>query len=231
MKYLEFISIYIWLFIRKVIGLVIVPIVLPFRGYANNTVFNYVLKNDVYLKRLLERTITEERGRYIIDEGHGTNGGSIKKRNISWLEYKFAYYVIYQWCDSDSNHDTFDGGYIKTLVDGERMTWLPKFIINSMKKTLDKTQLHRGISADGKEIIYGNTFDIGDDRVTTWEYEFWATIMWNIRNTAYNSKYMTMEKKAGDKNIFLLTIKGKEFGWKQDEDCPENYSATFWSDN
>jgi len=74
-------------------------------------------------------------------------------RKVSWIEYRLAYYGIWQWLDDDSNYDTWCPVYNRTIVDGERMTWLPKFIKDSLQKDIDT-----------KTATYGNAFDLGDKR-------------------------------------------------------------------
>jgi len=195
-----------WTIVRKAVGIPIVMAVLPFRGYARNVVYNYVLANGVYLQRLVARPIIEEDSQYIIQPFHDTQGGYIKKRKISWIEYKLAYYCLWQWFDDDSWFDTWSQNYNETIVvEKSRMQWLPQFIKNDLRRDLD-------LAPEG-----GNTFDIGDKRTTTWKYPFWSTFLWTVRNTAYNSKYMTWEKTEGDPGIWLTEFKNWSFGWKARE--------------
>jgi hypothetical protein len=167
-------------------------------------VFNYVLANGVYLQRLLERPIVDTYYSYIIQAYHGTNGGSIKKRKVSWLEYKLVYWLIWGWLDSDCNDDTFDYGHVERLTrEGGFLGWLVK-------------------GATRKQ--YGNSFDLGDARESN--FHFGATTQWTWRNTAYNFRYMQFEKSSEDKNLFLHTIGNYKFGWVKDSD-KENYSLAF----
>lgn len=205
MKYLEYITILVFVLIRKPLGLVMIYIALPFRKYARNTVYNYVLANGVYLQRLLERPIVETDLYYVIQPYHNSNGGYIKKRKVSWIEYKIVYWFIWGWLDDDCNDDTFDYGHVDRLTkEGGFLGWLVK----------SATRKH-----------YGNSFDLGDARESN--FHFGATTQWTWRNTAYNFRYMQYEKQAGDKNIFLVTIFGKQFGWKKDTDRPSNYSLIY----
>ena len=215
MKYLKYVSILLWSVIRKVIGIPITLAMLPFRKYANNVVFNYALANKLHLKRLYERPIVQMGNDYIIYPYHGTEGGKIALRDVSKLEYLLVYYVIWQWLDADSNHDTFDAGYIGTIISGERFKWMPSFLINVLKNEI-------------KDVPYGNSFDIGDDRVVSWKYKPFSTLLWSIRNTAYNSKYMTHEKKEGDPDIWYATLFDIGFGWKQDDTDKSNYSIVYF---
>ena len=117
-KYIRYIGIMLFIPFRKVFGLVWYFAVVPFRGYARNVVHNYVLQNDIYLPRLLERPIIKEQSRYIIQPYHGTQGGYIKYRYIYWLEYQLVFWLLWGWVDDDSNHDTMSGGKIDGMYFG-----------------------------------------------------------------------------------------------------------------
>jgi len=214
MKYIEYLAILLWTIIRKVVGVPITMLVIPFRGYARNVVYNYVLQNDVYLQRLLERPIEVEAKEwyYKIEPYHNTKGGYIKYRKINYIEYKLVYWLIWGWLDDDSNQDTYDSGYNDTIIGGERLTWLGNGI---------KTCLQRDIN---KAKVYGNSFDLGDKRAEYPLFGFWSALFWSIRNTSYNFKYMQMEKHISDKNIFLIELDKWKFGWKQDEYNKDNFS-------
>lgn len=110
MKYLLYVFVLLFTLFRKVFGLVWFYPAMLFRRYSRNVVHNYVLQNDIYLPRLWERPISRTDGMYKIGAYHGTNGGYIRYRKISWLEYQFAYWVLWGWVDDDSNHDTMSGG-------------------------------------------------------------------------------------------------------------------------
>jgi len=223
MKYLEYISILLWTIIRKVAGVPITMMVIPFRGYARNTVYNYVLQNGVYLQRLLERPILgrvpshfiingKETFCYKIDTYHYTKGGYIKYRKISYIEYKLVYWLIWGWLDDDSNQDTYDKDYSQSIVDGKRMSWIGSGVRVSLLIDI------------GKAEIFGNSFDLGDKRAEYPLFGFWSTLFWSMRNTAYNFKYMQMEKHISDKNIFMIELGKWKFGWKQDTNNKDNFS-------
>ena len=55
MKYLRYVLILFLKLVGKIIGVPIFYLLLPFRAYARNRVYNYVLKNNIYLKRLEEK--------------------------------------------------------------------------------------------------------------------------------------------------------------------------------
>lgn len=210
MKYLEYMGILLWTVVRKPVGLVMIYLALPFRAYARNVVYNYVLQNDVYLQRLLERSIVVMRDKYLILPYHGTNGGYIRKRTVSWIEYKLVYWFIWGWLDDDSNHDTFDYSFVSEKK--KQWGWFDFVTL--------------GI----EEPLYGNSFDLGDVRSENPGFNFWATTAWTWRNTAYNFRYMQWEKKAGDEGLFLVELPwfGWKFGWLQDVNRPSNYSLVFF---
>lgn len=204
MKYLEFIGILLFTPFRKVFGLAWYYVVLSYRGYANNAVFNYYLQNDIYLARLNQKTITRStNGDYLIAPGHGTDGGYIKFRKISWIEYQFAFWIIWGWLDSDSYHDTFSEDYNNRLIYGDAWSLLPKFIVNRLIAAT-KTPNYK---------VQGNTFDLGDKRAQYPEFSFWASTFWNIRNTGYNFQYKFNERLD---QPFCYTINSKLYGWAKE---------------
>jgi len=199
MKYIRYILIGIWTIIRKIIGVPVTLIVAPFRGWANNVVFNYALQNkDVYIKRLSERPITLNQisGNWDIGPYHGTDGGYIRYRKISKIEYIIAYWCVFGWMDQDSNYDTFCNTYNQTIIDGERMTWLPQYIIDRLTEDNEVC----------RNTIYGNTFDLGDKRADYSVFRFWSVLLWSIRNTAYGFKYMQFETDKPRSEWFWLDI-------------------------
>lgn len=204
MKYIRYVNILLWTLIRKAFGLVWFYVAVPFRAYARNTVYNYVLQNDLYLKRLLERPISRESySYYTIKPFHGTDGGTIEHRKVSWLEYQLVYWFIWGWLDDDANQDTTDKGYIQTIVNGERLEILPGEI--EVELIRDLTEFD----------IYGNSFDLGDKRAKFPIFEFWSSTLWNIRNTAYNFKYMQWEEERPE-YLFYHKIGNYEFGYNED---------------
>lgn len=196
MKYVEYALILSWHVLNKVIGVFWFFVAVPFRRYARNTVYNYVLDNGVYLKRLRERPITHVHGSlypletlwWEIAPYHGTQGGYIKYRKVSKLEYVLVYWLIWGWLDDDANDDTFDIGRVEELRK-ESKVWA--FFLLGAKRNQ-----------------YGNSFDLGDARVKN--FHFFATMFWNNRNTAQNFLYMQFQKKD---QPFLHTIFGHKIGW------------------
>lgn len=188
MKYIEYLLILAWHVLSKVIGVFWFFVAVPFRRYARNTVYNYVLDNGVYLKRLEERPITKRPSYYFIAPFHNAKGGMIKRRHVSKLEYTLVFWLIWGFLDDDANDDTFDIGRVEELRK-ESKVWA--FFLRGAKRNQ-----------------YGNSFDLGDARVNN--FHFFASMFWNNRNTAQNFLYMQFQKKT---QPFLHTIAGRQFGW------------------
>ena len=177
MKYLRYALILVLKLVGKIIGVPMFYLLLPFRAYARNRVYNYVLKNNVYLKRLEEREYKLSGFGYAITKASHKkfrlNGlGFIEYKKVSFLEYCLALF-IWVWFDDDSNYDTHDG--------------------NESLETLDKP--------------FGNTFDLGDLRAEYPIVDGMKTFKWICRNTFYNANYMFEEIREDDKNFFFKVIK------------------------
>ena len=177
MKYLRYILILVLNLVGKVVGVPMFYLLLPFRAYARNRVYNYVLQNNVYLKRLEEREYKLSGFGYAITKASHKkfrlNGlGFIEYKKVSFLEYCLALF-IWVWFDDDSNYDTHDG--VET------------------NETFDKP--------------FGNTFDLGDLRAEYPIVDGMKTFKWICRNTFYNANYMFEEIREDDKNNFFKVIK------------------------
>lgn len=160
--------------------------------------YNYLLTNNIYLERLLERPIVEVDDHWIIKPYHNTNGGYIKKRKrpVTWLEYQFNLWFVWGWLDDDANHDTYDWYHCQNHKD--------EFPLNILCKDV------------GNEPFYGNTFDLGDKRAEYPSFKFLPALVWNTRNTAYNFKYFLYEVSEEEYNknkYFFYEWKGWMFGW------------------
>lgn len=176
MKYLRYTLIILLKLLGKIIGVPIFYLVLPFRAYARNRVYNYVLQNDIYLPRLLERkwTLDKESGLYFPQNKSRKvfnlkNDAYVKYKKVSKLEYYFAL-MLWIWVDDDSNYDTHDG------------------------KPEEETSRKP----------FGNTFDLGDLRGDYPVVNSSKTFKWIVRNTFYNFNYMFEEIKENDKNFFYV---------------------------
>lgn len=203
MRYLRYIAILLWTLFRKVFGLVWYWVVVPFRGYARNVVQNYTLQhpNKVYMPRLLDRKPYLVGNMYMIDPFHSSDGGYIKYRKISTVEFQLVFWLIWGWLDSDATSDTFDKGHNTTIINKERQSWMPEFIIKRL------------IIANTKCSVYGNSFDLGDKRADNPCFCFWSALLWNTRNTAYNFAYVFDEIQETSRYKFYHRITTKYFDW------------------
>lgn len=187
MKYLRYVLILVLKLVGKIIGVPMFYLLLPFRAYARNRVYNYVLQNDIYLPRLIERNwynrnetmcyFPQNKSRKVFNL---KNDGYIKYKKVSFLEYYLALF-IWVWFDDDSNYDTHDG--IET------------------NETLDKP--------------FGNTFDLGDLRAEYPIVDGMKTFYWICRNSFYNFNYMFEEIREDSKYNFYIKLPklGIHFGY------------------
>ena len=187
MKYLRYVLILVLKLVGKIIGVPMFYLLLPFRAYARNRVYNYVLQNDIYLPRLIERKWTldtETMCYYPMNKSKKAfmlkNMAYIKYNKVSKLEYFFAF-NLWKWFDDDSNYDTHDG--IET------------------NETIDKP--------------FGNAFDLGDLRAEYPIVDGMKTFKWICRNSYYNANYMLEEIRENDKNFFYIKLPklGIHFGY------------------
>lgn len=185
MKYLRYVSILVLKLVGKIIGVPMFYILLPFRAYARNRVYNYVLQNNVYLKRLEDKNYVLENGVYYPLNLSKKNyklrdKGYIKYKKVSKLEYFLALF-IWVWFDDDSNYDTHDG--------------------SEKEETVLKP--------------FGNTWDLGDLRGEYPIVDMKKTFFWICRNTFYNANYMFEEIRENDKNFFYIQFPklGWHFGY------------------
>ena len=176
MKYLRYTLIILLKLLGKIVGIPIFYLVLPFRAYSRNRVYNYVLQNDIYLPRLLERkwTLDKESGLYFPQNKSRKvfnlkNDAYIKYRKVSKVEYYFAL-MLWIWVDDDSNYDTHNG--------------------SEKEETILKP--------------FGNAFDLGDLRGNYPIVDYKKTFFWICRNTFYNFNYMFEEIRENDKNSFYV---------------------------
>lgn len=212
MKYAKYVFILMWTLVRKVIGVPMFFLVAPFRKYARRVVYNYKLANGLYLKRMYERRQTDVGSHYAVYPK-----GILKKRHITTIEYIIVYWLIWGWLDDDSNYDTMDKGFLKTIRDGERKTLVNKYFGKQIQDAINAMDSAR----------FGNVFDLGDARTPC--FHWLGTLMWVTRNTAYNFKYDQYETINTD-DLFLFEVFGKKFGWIP-QDKPRgihNYRLVFW---
>lgn len=176
--------------VLKVVGRVMVWPAIPFRAYARNVVYNYVLQNNVRLKRLEERKPTFVGDGWTLQDVHNLtlfNGqgirGYIKQRKVNKLQFYLTVLLVWGWLDDDANEDTTDLDYIKTLVDKERYQVGSRLLRPLLKNVPVRER-------NGGEVVYGNAFDLGDTRDRYAYFHPLATWFWNRRNTAMNWQYL-----------------------------------------
>jgi len=117
----------------------------------------------------------------------------ISKRNVSWIEYQLVYWLIWGWLDDDSYCDTSSERFMLEWEDGTRGT-------RDNSKYLAKCN--------------GNAFTLGDTIESNWCGMM--AYLWNVRNTAYNFKYMQWEENR-HKYLFYYNVFGYEFGYHTEE--------------
>ena len=185
MKYLRYVFILIAKLVGKIIGVPIFYLLLPLRHKARHIVYNYVLQNNIYLPRLLEKDYKYSQGLYTPKNiSHKTyrlkNDGYVKYEKISKSRY-YLWLFIWIWFDDDSNYDTHDG--------------------TESEETFDKP--------------FGNTWDLGDLRAEYPIVDGMKTFKWILRNSFYNFNYMFEEIRENDKNFFYVKLEkiGWHFGY------------------
>jgi len=209
MKYLYYLFVLFTVIIRRALGMFMIWLAIPFRVYARNAVYNYHLNNNLVLVRLQERNpkICVHNKTYFLDGGnHSSQGGLIKKRNVSKLEYIFVMTFIWLWLDDDAVSDTYDKGFSETIINKERKSWMPEFIVKRMRQAVDKANMTH---------VKGNSFDLGDVRAQYPLFEFWSVFWWTLRNTAYNFNYK-FNQIVDKKKVFKIIIFNRLFGWDED---------------
>ena len=204
MKYLYYMFVLFTVILRRLV-FPLIYLVIPFRKQLNNIVFNYHLQNGIPLKRLLERSPKSVEGGWKLHNNHSNNNGFIKYHKVSKLKYCIAL-LFWLLLDADAMADTYDAGFNKTIINGERKKWMPQFI---------KDKLHQNVKDYDACNIIGNTFDLGDRRANYPLYGFWSVFWWTLRNPAYNFNYKFNQMPKNGKE-FKITILGRLFGWDED---------------
>jgi hypothetical protein len=189
---------------RKLFGLVWVFVAIPFRAYTRNYVQNYWLQHNCAPKRLQERSPTWNGGGWTLMDIHGVGRpGFVRHRRVHKAWYYFLVFTIWGWLDDDSNHDTFDAGHIYNHYVKVRNWKIGALQYNEFVRLLSSG------------LIYGNTFDLGDLRARDPHFNFWAVLIWNTRNSAYNFGYL-YEQSSDPKDSWYKSFGPLEFGWKPD---------------
>lgn len=173
------------------------------RHYSRNTVYNYVMQNNIYLPRLMERNPILLWEVYELQNIRGINAyGFFAYRKINIIEYYLALWLLWIWVDDDCNYDTTDLTYAENIANGKKISWLPDFIKDKIAKEVFL------IKTRGQ---FGNAFDLGDNLQA--EYYSISSTLWYIRNTAYNFNYMFEEIKEKSEYNFYHRFTTKYFDW------------------
>lgn len=183
----------------------LVLLVIPFRGWLRNYVYNWHLQNGKPLKRLWERNPTKVTGGWALNNVHSPVKGVIAERRVNTVSY---WLVLPMWLllDDDAMADTYDAGFNMTIVKGERKMWMPECIKGRLDKAAENAEACH---------VVGNSFDLGDKRQECGLYEFWSVFWWTLRNPAYNFNYR-FNQIVGDRYAFSFVVGGRLFGWAKD---------------
>lgn len=184
----------IMIFILKVWGRVWVFVAIPFRGYARNVVYNYILQNNgrEWLKRLWERNPKPAPGivGWVMSQednkDHGkllTRNGYIKWRKVNSLQFWLVFVFIWSWLDDDSVNDTTDIGHINRMRSGSQPFFL--FVIPTL---IIRPFIKNSKLPDQFGDNFGSSFDLGDNIKPY--FNWWQAFLWNDRNTWMNGQYL-----------------------------------------
>jgi len=213
MKYLYWIFVLVTVVIRRIV-FPLIYLVIPFRSKLRHIVYAYSLQNGIFVKRLYERHPKLNENKWLLD---GTRHGIRRYSSVEYPEYgiisnekvaKWKYWLalpLWLLLDDDANDDTYDKGFNRTIINGERKTWIPKFIVKRLAEASDKAEYAK----------VGNSFDLGDNMAEKPLYEFWSVLWWTLRNPSYNFNYKFNQINDGAK-VFKIVILGRLFGWDED---------------
>jgi len=200
MKYAYYIFVLFTVILRRLI-FPLIYLAIPVRGFLRNSVYNYHLKNNKILKRLSERNPVKVENGWQLNNIHGTTKGFVKENRFTLLKYIVSL-PLWLLLDDDSMADTYDAGFNKTIIDKERKTWMPKFIV----KRLSNAKKSADVS------VQGNSFDLGDKRAENGLFSFWSNFWWTLRNPSYNFNYKFNEIVNEDL-VFKIVIANRIIGW------------------
>ena len=192
---------------RKMFGWVWFWFVLPFRHYARHVVHLYKLQNNDLIKRQMERNPKYKVDRWILPIGY-----ILDDRKISKIEYLLVKYLIWGWLDDDAYCDTFSAGHNETYLNGERKLLGIIPLNNRIGKWLLKGR-------QCEKECGGSIWAIGDIRKGEPCFNLLGTMIWNIRNSAYNFEYEAVWKTEEQIKVWYVKIFGMEFGWKKVDMC------------
>jgi len=189
---------------RKILGLLIYWLVVPFRSYSRHVVHLYGLQNSCSMKRILERNPTRVKDGWLLQsQCHKDvqDGLIINDRKISKLEYWLIVILLWGWTDDDAYCDTFSDGHNRTYLNGER-TFIGIHLTN--KWLVSKCSYP------------GSTFDLGDKRAEHKCTNVLGQLIWNGRNSAYNFEYLLGQVALPEAKVWKKRILGWEFGYEYD---------------
>jgi hypothetical protein len=181
-----------------ILGFIILAFI--FRRETRSIVYNYVLVNGVYLKRLEEVNITEESGQYIFDSEAGTY--LLKKRKV----YKWQFYIavcFWGFVNDNPEYDTVPTGYGLDIINKLHFAYMPDWF----RKYVAKEQSRLDNELEGR------AFQLADSRTKV--YLPLLSTLWYLRNSAYNFNYLFEEIREDDPNNFykVITIFGYKTHW------------------
>jgi len=192
--------------IRKVVGVPVYWCVVWFREPARYYVYNYILQEQRWLKRLYERHPVSKETLWLLQSTRFEMGGEVPKEHIGWLTFQFWYWAVWIWVDDDSNYDTVDLGFLKKIVTGEHYPVIGKPFRGHIAKQVEYIE---------KNVLFGNTFELGNLRGGKNAYfNFICSTFWTMRNTAYNAKYYQYETDNPLLTFKVFTLWGYRFGWE-----------------
>ena len=175
--------------VAKAIGPYRVGACIEKRAEYRSIVYNYVLQteNRNLLVRLWQREPKWDASR----KGWGWSGGPhagmyergfVAFRKVTKWEFYKTVLMYYGWLDDDSNQDTTDAGYLRTLWDSTLPDYRPEV---SWAKYADHYK-----AIPWHTIIFGCAFDLGDLRAAAPFYDKLCTDAWTDRNAAMNFQYL-----------------------------------------
>lgn len=221
-RYIYFLFVGIFTPIRKVVAVIMFWAVVWFREPARNAVYNYILSNERWLKRLYERHPVSSETLWLLQSTRFELTGEVTKNDIRWITFQFWYWCVWIWVDDDSNYDTTDLGFLKKVASGEHYPVLGKPFRKYITKQVEYIE---------SNVLFGNTFELGDLRGGKNAYlNFVCSTLWTLRNSAYNAKYFQFETNNEKLTFKSFTIFGYKFGWEKTEvvDGHQNYHMFFF---
>lgn len=201
MKCLRYLAILLFGLFTKVVGVPVFYMVLPFRHWARNRVYNYIIQNDIYSEDMKASNPVLLGDRYILRPTRRPVDaqGYVMYKKVSWIEFQLAFWLVWIWVDDGSNHDTVDERFTGYWATGEQKTWLPEFVRKQIQREYDSFKQ------------FGSAWELGDARVS--EVYLVSTLLWIMRNTAYNLNYYFEYGNPDADYVFYHRFTNKYFDW------------------